>query len=63
MSDELDPLADARVFKEWGRETSARWFALPDGRVLHSRAPGHLESSVHDLAGLLRHPSLTEVTG
>jgi hypothetical protein len=55
-------LTGARIFKEWPRETSARWYVLPNGDVLHARAPGHLIPSVHDLRGLLSHPSLVEVT-
>lgn len=40
-------LTGARVFKETPRETSARWYVLPDGRVFHSRDRGHLEPSLH----------------
>lgn len=41
-------LTNARVFKEAGRNTSARWYVLPDCRVFHSRCTGHLITSIHE---------------
>lgn len=49
MSDTIptsDELSAARVFAEWGRNNSARWYVL-GADVWHSRAPGHMERSIH----------------
>lgn len=38
------------------RQMSARWYVLPNGFVLHSRAPGHLEASIHSAEELAKSP-------
>lgn len=42
-------LRRGRVFRETSHGTSARWYALPDGRTYISRCAGHLERSRHSL--------------
>jgi len=54
-------LTGARVFVERGRTNSARWYLLPDNRVFHSRATGHLEPSVHTAADIVGSLSLVEL--
>lgn len=55
-------LTAARVFELRDRHTSARWYVLPDGRVLHSRAPGHLEPSSHAASYVETTHYLQEIT-
>jgi hypothetical protein len=55
-------LSEARVFKEYGRSTSARWYVLSDGRTYHSRDRGHLERSRHSLHRLETAMKLEEVS-
>lgn len=54
-------LAGARVFAERGHANSARWYLLPDDRVFHSRASGHLEPSIHTAADVVGSLTLVEV--
>jgi hypothetical protein len=54
-------LSSTRVFKEWGRETSARWYAHPDGSVYHSRAVGHIQPSRYTLRDLIDKVEFEEI--